>query len=229
MVVDGITTQFLSINRGVPQGSVLGPVLFAVMVNDIRPVHPETNLLVKFADDTNLSVPVKANYDTSLAEVSNIQSWAQNNRMTLNMGKTKEIAKAGSRLYILRICKYYGYPKDQISTLFDSLVFSLILYGIEVWGAAFKGKYLDRVDKFLKRAYRYGYTSKNYVLTDIIRERDTKLWKIISEDVTHSLYELLPPKKTRTLRKRGHNFILPKVRTERYKRSFINRCLFQFI
>jgi hypothetical protein len=274
VVVDGITTQFLSINRGVPQGSVLGPVLFALMVNDIRPVHPETNLLVKFADDTNLSVPVKANYDTSLAEVSNIQSWAQNNRMTLNMGKTKEmvvrgktnkpvppiapaiervpclkllglifqenpcnwdlylenlLAKAGSRLYILRICKYYGYPKDQISTLFDSLVFSLILYGIEVWGAAFKGKYLDRVDKFLKRAYRYGYTSKNYVLTDIIRERDIKLWKIISEDVTHSLYELLPPKKTRTLRKRGHNFILPKVRTERYKISFINRCLFQFI
>ena len=45
------------------------------------------------------------------------------------------------------------------------------------------------------------------MLTDIIRERDTKLWKIISEDVTHSLYELLPPKKTRTLRKRGHNFI----------------------
>jgi hypothetical protein len=139
------------------------------------------------------------------------------------------LTKAGSRLYILRICKYYGYPKDQISTLFDSLVFSLILYGIEVWGAAFKGKYLDRVEKFLKRAYRYGYTSKNYVLADIIRERDMKLWKVISENAAHSLYELLLLKKTRTLRKRDHNFILPKIRTERYKRSFINRCLFQFI
>ena len=83
--------------------------------------------------------------------------------------------------------------------------------------------------KFLKRAYRYGYTSKNYVLADIIRERDMKLWNVISEDAAHSLYELLPLKKTRTLRKRGHNFILPKIRTERYKRSFINRCLFQFI
>jgi hypothetical protein len=125
------------------------------------------------------------------------------------------LARAGSRLYILRICKYYGYPKDQISTLFDSLVFSLILYGIEVWGAAFKGKYLDRAEKFLKRAYRYGYTSKNYVLADIIRERDMKLWKVISEDAAHSLYELLPLKKTRTLRNRGHNFILPKIRTEK--------------
>ena len=107
--------------------------------------------------------------------------------------KDSLLAKAGSRLYILRICKYYGYPKDQISTLFDSLVFSLILYGIEVWGAAFKGKYLDRVDKFLKRAYRYGYTSKNYVLADIIRERDMKLWKVISEDAAHSLYGLYSP------------------------------------
>ena len=37
VVVDGIETDFLDINRGVPQGTVIGPFLFSLMVNDINP------------------------------------------------------------------------------------------------------------------------------------------------------------------------------------------------
>ena len=37
-----------------------------------------------------------------------------------------------------------------------------------------------------------------------------------------------PMKRMRKLRDRGHNYILPLVRTERFKRCFINRCPFNF-
>ena len=74
---------------------MLGPILLALMINDLCPVHPERNLLIKFADDTNLSVPVKANCDTSSTEVNNIERWAPNNPMTLNMTKTKEMVVQG--------------------------------------------------------------------------------------------------------------------------------------
>ena len=35
VVVDGITTEFIDINRSVPQGTVPGPILFSLVVNDI--------------------------------------------------------------------------------------------------------------------------------------------------------------------------------------------------
>ncbi len=57
-MVDGITTEFLKINRGVPLGTVLGPILFSKLVNDIKPTDP-SNELCKFADD----IPVEAQLD----------------------------------------------------------------------------------------------------------------------------------------------------------------------
>ena len=173
----------VSINRGVPQGTVLGPVLFSIMVNDITAVYPNRNLLIKFADDIILSIPIQANSpDPAPEEVDNIKQWSIVNRMSLNLTKTWETVMKGktrkqipekipeierkselkllgvtfssnpcnwdthidsllhrdaSRLYILRVCKFYGYSDHELTSQFDSLIMSLFLYAIEVWGCAF--------------------------------------------------------------------------------------------
>lgn len=274
VAVEGRTTDYVDINKGVPQGTVLGPILFSLMVNDIKLVHPNTNLMVKFADDITISSPVKENSDLAHLEVTNIEHWAKANKMSLNLSKSWELlvrtkttkppppplpgikrkawlkllgvtfqedpccwdmqfenllSKACSRLYILRVCKYYGYSTDQLSKLFDSLIMSLFAYGVEVWGSALQGKYLQRIDNFCKRAYKYGYTEKTYKMAELIENKDMKLFKSITSNSSHSLSDMLPPVKTRKLRERGHQYILPKVRTERFKRCFLNRCLFNFV
>ena len=89
--MDGFVTEFVSINRGVPQG----PILFSIMVNDVRPVYPERNLLLKYADDLTLSIPVSAHQDHSLIEANSIQHWAVRNRMKLNLTKTWEMVVHG--------------------------------------------------------------------------------------------------------------------------------------
>jgi len=50
--------------------------------------------------------------------------------------------------------------------------------------------------------------------------KDRLLWEEITSDSANPLHELLPAQRARSFRKRGHNYILPPVRTERFKRCF---------
>ena len=104
---------------------------------------------------------------------------------------------------------------------------SLFLYGLEVWGSAYQRKCLDRIDTFFRPACRFGYTSKILLISDIIMNRDSDLFNRITSDTGHVSYNLLPPKRNSVLRERGHDFKLPEVKTERFKRAYVNICLFK--
>ena len=67
------------------------------MINDIKAVNPSGNLLVKYADDISLSIPVgaKLSQADSEIEVKSIMEWAKNNRISLNLGKTWEMLMKG--------------------------------------------------------------------------------------------------------------------------------------
>ncbi|CAB4027006.1 Hypothetical predicted protein [Paramuricea clavata] len=80
---------------GVSQRTVIDPFLFPLMVDDIKPKQPETNVLVKIADAMTVSTPVKSNSDYATMEMRNIENWARRNRMTLNSSKTWEILLSG--------------------------------------------------------------------------------------------------------------------------------------
>ena len=75
---------------GVPQGSVLGPTLFLLYVNDIQNV---TNFEVRlFADDTLLYLSDKDSQTLEKnvnAELSKVQQWLDVNKLSLNISKTK--------------------------------------------------------------------------------------------------------------------------------------------
>ena len=64
--------------------------------------------------------------------------------------------KASSQFHIIRNCKTYGYPPEQLSKLFDSLILLILAYGIQVWGTAFYCKDREKIE--LKRAARFRFT-----------------------------------------------------------------------
>ena len=100
------------IKNGVPQGSVLGSLLFLIYVNGLPKIIPDYNSIVLFADDTSLLVTDsnKKDFNTNINQsLSSLITWFNSNLLTLNFNKTTSLSL--ERKIIIR-CK----PKFYMNT-----------------------------------------------------------------------------------------------------------------
>ena len=121
VVLGTAVSRPLEVLSGVPQGSVLGPVLFLVYINDIVNCVEHANIKL-FAEDTILYLPITSNNDVAhfQQDLDSLTRWASTWDMSFNVNKSQVILFTRSRQTISQdyyLCGALLTPTDNIKYL----------------------------------------------------------------------------------------------------------------
>ena len=112
---DGHASEWAAVSSGVPQGSILGPLLFLIYVDDIgSDLTSQTRL---FADDCTVYREVNGKTDMQAlqTDLNHLYQWSQTWQLSLNLSKCKAICISNKRSPPLSPY-YYNVPLDWVDT-----------------------------------------------------------------------------------------------------------------
>jgi len=102
--LNGILSDPIAVNLGVPQGSVLGPLLFLLYINDLTKTVCGKCVIRLFADDALIYTTGYASQeinDNINEQMRRIEKWLKINRLQLNISKTKVMLVRGVRKKVM--------------------------------------------------------------------------------------------------------------------------------
>ena len=97
VVINGCASSTLGVSCGVPQGSVLGPLLFLIYMNDF-PLACNSSSPILFADDTNMTlshIDLHTLINNANEEMARVAKWFKLNKLSLNIKKSSFIVLTG--------------------------------------------------------------------------------------------------------------------------------------
>ena len=92
--IEGVSSDWLPVTSGVPQGSILGPILFILYTNDIGDHLSQGTTIALYADDTKVFRPIHSIQDCRMlqSDLCRLQTWSCTWKLAFNTAKCQVIS-----------------------------------------------------------------------------------------------------------------------------------------
>lgn len=173
--IDGVFSDKYVPTSGVPQGSVLGPLLFNLFVNDIASCFINARHLM-YADDLKIFLAVRSLNDIMLLQedIDRLGKWSINNGLTINQSKCLHVTFHKCRNVILSQFKIFDHILESVLEVHDL-------------GVVFDAKFTftPHLDYIIPKAY----SSMYFIRRNTAQFTDPYVKKIIYSSFTRSKLE----------------------------------------
>ena len=118
VVIDGATSQWAPVTSGVPQGSLLGPLLFIIFINDLPDVAIGDVFTSLYADDTKVYRNINTIEDCMSMQktLTNMDTWTRQNNIRFNASKCKALTITRKKSPLNFIYKLDNVELEHVST-----------------------------------------------------------------------------------------------------------------
>ena len=125
VVLDNVASESITVLSGVPQGSILGPLLFVLFINDIYVGIDKATSICLYADDTKIWCKINSEFDCKQLQndINTLHKWSIKNKMRFNATKCKVLQIHNNEPLCTRelpLAKYFYYMNNEIIDFTES-------------------------------------------------------------------------------------------------------------
>ena len=233
VILDNVISESVDVLSGVPQGSILGPLLFVLFINDIyENINKDSNIAL-FADDTKIWRDINSELDCEnlrykyvINDINTLSIWSRNNKMSFHPDKCKALSIYDCRPDFVKVLpfglRYYYINGNIIEFCKNERDLGVIVSSNFKWD--------EQHDKILKKTHQMlGFTKRTCHFIKDTRKRRSIYLSLVRSNFEHGSIIWRPITETEIsdfekLQKKALKWILKEENMHYDDETYLKKC-----